>query len=32
MKGRFEMGETREIKSTSENNKEEKGKNKLIFF
>lgn len=26
------MGETREIKSTSENNKEEKGKNKLIFF
>ena len=32
MKGRFEMGETREIKSTSENNKEGKGKNKLIFF
>ena len=26
------MGETREIKSTSENNKEGKGKNKLIFF
>lgn len=32
MKGRFEMGETRDIKSTSENNKEGKGKNKLIFF
>ena len=26
------MGETREIKSTSKNNKEGKGKNKLIFF
>lgn len=26
------MGETRDIKSTSENNKEGKGKNKLIFF
>lgn len=32
MEGRFEMVETREIKSTSENNKEGKGKNKLIFF